>query len=93
MDDDPDTNQFTTLEDAQAEIVRLNEALTEVTNERNTLSQNNATLTGENENLRKLNQKYFNKLSAQYLQEPDKTDNDEQEVPSCEDFAKTLNIL
>lgn len=82
-----------TLEEAQAEIIRLNEQVTELTNERDTLSQNNVTLTGELESLRKLNQQYFNKLSAQYSQEPDKTDNDEEEVQSCEDFAKSLNIL
>jgi chromosome segregation ATPase len=83
---------FTTLEEAQAEIIRLNEVLAEVTNERDTLSQNNTNLAGELESVRKLNQQYFNKLSAQYSQEPDETNNDEQ-VPSCEDFAKTLNIF
>ncbi len=82
-----------TLEEAQAEIIRLNEQVTELTNERDTLSQNNTTLTGELESVRKLNQTYFNKLSAQYSHEPDKTDNEEEEVQSCEDFAKTLNIL
>lgn len=81
-----------TLEEAQAEIIRLNEQVTELTNERDTLSQNNTTLTGELESVRKLNQQYFNKLSAQYSQEPDKKD-DEEEVQSCEDFAKTLDIL
>lgn len=82
-----------TLEEAQAEIIRLNEQVTELTNERDTLSQNNVTLTGELESVRKLNQQYFNKLSAQYSQEPDKNNNDEEEVQSCEDFAKSLNIL
>lgn len=85
--------KFDTLESAQAEIVRLNEALTAMTNERDTLSQNNATLTGELDSVRKLNQQYFNKLSAQYSHEPEETDNDEKEIQSCEDFAKTLNIL
>lgn len=83
---------FKTLEEAQAEILRLNEALTETRNERDTLSQNNATLTQELEAQRTLNQTYFNKLNAQYSQEADETD-DEEEVPTCEDFAKTLNIL
>lgn len=81
-----------TLEEAQAEIVRLQEANTELTNERDTLLQNNETLTGELESVRKLNQQYFNKLSAQYSQEPDKKD-DVEEVQSCEDFARTLNIF
>lgn len=85
--------EFKTLEEAQAEIIRLNEALTETKNERDTLSQNNATLTADLESVRKLNQQYFNKLSQQYIPEADKTDNDEKEVPTCEEFAKTLNIL
>lgn len=82
-----------TLEEAQAEIIRLQEQVTKLTNERDTLSQNNTTLTGELESVRKLNQQYFNKLSAQYSHEPDKKDDGEEEVQSCEDFAKTLNIL
>lgn len=85
--------EFNTLEEAKAEIIRLNEALTERTNERDTLSKDKESLTGELESVRKLNQAYFNKLSAQYSQEPDKTNNQEEEVQSCEDFAKTLNIL
>lgn len=82
-----------TLEEAQAEIIRLNEQVTELTNERDTLSQNNTTLTGELESVRKLNQQYFNKLSAQYSHDADEKDDDAEEVPTCEDFAKTLNIL
>lgn len=81
-----------TLEEAQAEIIRLNEQVTTLTNERDTLSQNNVTLSQELESVRKLNQQYFNKLSAQYLPGQDKND-EEEEVQSCEDFAKTLNIL
>lgn len=80
---------FETLEQAQAEILRLNEELTERTNERDTLSQNNATLTQELEDVRKLNQQYFNKLSQQYSPQGDKTDKEEKEVPSCEEFART----
>ena len=83
--------QFNTLEEAQAEIIRLNEVNTELANERDTLSQNNNNLSQDNERLRKLNQSYFNKLSAQYSAPEDKNDN-EEEVPSCTEFAKTLNI-
>jgi len=84
--------EITTLEQAQAEIIRLQEANTLLTNERDTLSQNNVTLTGELESVRKLNQQYFNKLSQQYFPAEDKNDA-EDEVPSCEDFAKTLHII
>lgn len=85
-------NKFDTLEAAQAEILRLQDELTERTNERDTLSQNNTTLSTELESVRKLNQTYFNKLCAQNSpqQEPDDPDDPE---PTCEDFAKTLNIL
>lgn len=79
-----------TLEEAQERIVELEEQLTEVQNERDTVQQNNATLTADNENLRRLNQKYFNKLTQQTVpkEEPAK---DEPEQ-SLEDFAKTINI-
>lgn len=82
-----------TLEEAQAEIIRLQEELTARTNERDTLSQNNATLTADLESVRKLNQTYFNKLSAQYSEQDDENDDTEEKVASCEEFAKTLNIL
>lgn len=82
-----------TLEEAQAEIIRLNESLTEVTNERDTLLQNNATLAGDLESVRKLNQQYFNKLSAQYSPEAGKTDNEDAPPQTCEEFARTHNIL
>ena len=81
-----------TLEEAQAEIVRLNDLVEELTNERDTLSQNNNTLTEDNERLRKLNQNYFNKLSAQFPTQEDKKDKEEKEVVSCVEFAKTLTI-
>ena len=80
-----------TLEEAQAEIIRLNEALTERTNERDTLSQNNETLKTDNDRLRTLNQNYFNKLSAQYS-EPEDKNNNEKEVPSCEEYANNLDF-
>ena len=82
-----------TLEEAQAEIIRLNEQVTELTNERDTLSQNNTTLAGELESVRKLNQQYFNKLSQQFVPAEGKKDKEDEEAPSCEDFAKTLDII
>lgn len=80
---------FDTLEAAQAEIVRLNDVVTELENERNTLSENNRTLTADNERIRTLNQNYFNRLQAQVDPKPDAPD---EPVVSCEEFAKTLNI-
>lgn len=82
-----------TLEEAQAKILEQQETITQLTNEKETLSQNNTSLSEELESVKKLNQQYFNKLSQQFLPQEDKTDNDEKEVPSCEEFARTHNIL
>ena len=82
-----------TLEEAQAKILELQEQNAQLTNERDTLSQNNADLTSELEGVKKLNQQYFNKLSQQFIPTEDKNDEEDDEVPSCEDFAKTLNII
>ena len=79
-----------TLEEAQAEIIRLQEANTELTNERDTLSQNNENLSREIEQVRTLNQQYFNKLTAQYSEPV--VEKDDEETPTCEEFAKTLKI-
>ena len=83
--------EINTLEEARAEILRLQEENTELRNERDTLSQNNTTQAQELESVRKLNQQYFNKLSAQFQDQEDKNNSDE-EVPSCEEFAKTITI-
>ena len=83
-----------TLEQAKAKILELQEQNTQLTNEKETLSQNNATLTGELESVKKLNQQYFNKLSQQFLPTEDEKCDSEKEVPSCEEFAKSItNII
>lgn len=82
-----------TLEEAQAEILRLQEENTQLTNERDTLSQNNTELNGELERVKNLNQQYFNKLSQQYIPTDDQDDDQDEEAPTCEDFARTLNII
>lgn len=86
--------EINTLEEARAEILRLEEENTGIKNERDTLSQNNKDLSSELEKVRKLNQTYFNKLQAQYqADEGDKGEGDKDEpAPSCEDFAKTLQF-
>ena len=81
-----------TLEEAQAQIVELREQLTEAQTNNTALSQDNEQLRTDNESLRNLNQKYFNKLSALYSDPADKKDDEEKEVPTCEEFAKTLNF-
>lgn len=81
-----------TLEEAQAQILEQQERITALENERDTLSQNNATLTADLERVRTLNQQYFNKLTAFYSPQQDKPNNEDPEVQTCEEFAKTLNI-
>ena len=84
----PDIN---TLEEARAEIIRLQDELTERTNERDTLSQNNTSLSQELESVRKLNQTYFNRLRAQDSKEDQE---DEPETPpTYEEFCNTLHII
>lgn len=82
-----------TVEELQAQVLELQEQNAQLTNERDTLSQNNADLTGELESVKKLNQQYFNKLSQQYLPTGDGDPEPEPDAPSCEEFAKTLNII
>lgn len=81
-----------TLEEAQAQIVNLTEKLTEVETERDTLSKNNETLTADLERVRTLNQRYFEKLQAQTLGNPANKEPEDEEVPTCEEFAKTITL-
>lgn len=87
----PANPEFNTLEEARAEILRLTEELATANTERENYSTRVSELTAEVEKVRELNQQYFLKLSAQYVPTPD-TDEDEQDPPSCEDFAATLTI-
>lgn len=80
-----------TLEEAQAEILRLQEENATLKTEKENYSNRVAELQGENEKVRELNQQYFLKLSAQYKPTPEPED-DEDDVQSCEEFAKTLTI-
>ena len=79
-----------TLEEAQAEIVRLQEELNTAHNERDNYSKQLTNTQKDLEKVRTINQEYFLKLSAQH--NPPKPDDPEPETVSCEDFAKTLTI-
>lgn len=81
-----------TLEELQERVTDLEEENTALRNERDTLSQNNTNLSTELEQVRKLNQKYFNKLTAQYNGDNGSDNDEEPETPTCEDFARTLKI-
>lgn len=83
---------YETLEAAQARILELETEKAALEADKKTLSENNEKLTRDAEELRTINQNYYNRLIQQFT--PEKPDEDkEQDAPSCEDFAKTLNIL
>jgi len=83
--------EITTLEEARAEILRLEEELATASTERENYSNRITSLEKDLEKVREINQQYFLKLSAQYRPNED-PDGDPEEIPSCEDFAKTLTI-
>ena len=85
---------YETIEQAQARILELEEENTQLKVDKKTLSEDNEKQKKENEDLRTLNQKYFNKLVMQDDSEDKKKkeDQEDSEVPTCEEFAKTLKL-
>ena len=83
--------QIENIEDARAEILRLQEQVTTLETERDTLSQNNKSLSEELTRVRALNQTFFEKLSQQVSTQNDKDDPDPDPVP-CEEYATTITI-
>ena len=83
---------YETLEEAQARIIELEDEKNNLTSERDTLLQNNKDLETQCEDLRTLNQKYFNRLIAQDTAENNKEDEESEEIPTCEEFAKNIKI-
>lgn len=81
-----------TLEEAQQEILRLNEELATANQNNENLTKQNADLTADNQKIREINQQYFLKLSAQYTPTKAAEVDDEDDTPSCEEFAATLKI-
>lgn len=84
--------EFNTIEEARAEIVRLTEELNQQRADNETLSQNNETLAHDLEHVRTINQQYFNRLMAQDSDPAGKTHEDDEEAPTCEEFARNLKI-
>ena len=83
---------YDTLESAQERILELEELNSQLTAERDTLSQNNESLTADNERLRTKNQDYFNRLVAQDDAKNKKEDETDEPL-TCEEFAKTITKL
>jgi FtsZ-binding cell division protein ZapB len=85
---------YETLEQAQARIVELEEEATQLRATNQTLSQDNEKQKKENEDLRTLNQKYFNKLIAQDDSVGKNKDGDQggSDVPSVEEYVKNMKF-
>lgn len=83
--------EFNTLEEARAEIIRLNEEISKRDVEIGNYSTRVNELSDQLETVRNLNQEYFLKLQAQKDTKTEDED-DDHDVPSCEDFARTLTI-
>lgn len=86
-------SNYDTLEKAQERIVELEAELADKTDELVTLSQKNETLETEKEELREMNQRYFNRLIQQKTEPDPDEESDEDTVPTCEEFAKQINIF
>ena len=85
-------NDEMTLEQAQERIVELSEQVEQLTQNNNDLTSQIDTLTNDNKSLRELNQKYFNKLIAQERTPENDDKDDDEEIPTCEDFAKDFKF-
>lgn len=83
-----------TLEQAQERIIELEAQLSELTTERDSLSQNNESLTRDLENARTVNSRLLARVAQQSTSEDEDGDEtDEPEIPSVEEFAASLNII
>ena len=82
---------YDTLEQAQARILELDDQIKELTTERDSLSQDNESKDQTIAELKTQNQKYFNRLMAQEDDtEKDDKEEEEPEIPTCEEFATDL---
>lgn len=79
-----------TMEELQAENLRLSEENTALKNENENYSKKVTDLESEVKTVRDWNQQIFLKLKAQ--ETPGAEEPEENEAPSCVDFAKTLTI-
>ena len=80
-----------TIEEAQERILALEAENESLRTENGTLSQNNESVRADLEKARELNQKLFERVSAQ-SSDPDGGQDDEPDVPTCVEFAKTIII-
>lgn len=83
--------EINTIEEARAEILRLNDVVTTVTAERDAAREIQAETEKRLQEVRDLNQQYFLRLTSQNDPDPDDKD-DDADVPTLEEFALSLKI-
>lgn len=81
-----------TLEELQADVIALNERLTQTETERDRYKDENVQLSADLERVRAHNQKLFEKVSSQILNDEHEDEEKEDPAPTCEEFALGLNI-
>ena len=81
-----------TLEQALERIVELTEELQDTRTERDNANTAREEAERRSEELREINQRYFNKLQAQENAAENKKEDEGEDVPTCEEFAKGLTI-
>lgn len=83
-------NEINTIEEARAEILRLQEELNTLANERDSARETLNETERRLQEVRDLNHKYFLRLTTPT--DPDPDDGDDETPPTCEEFALTLKI-
>lgn len=79
-------------EELREYIVELDEENENLTKERDTLSENNKKLNSDLERVRSVNQRYFEKLTTRNITPEGENKPEDQEAPSCEEFARGLKF-
>lgn len=82
-------NSYDTLESAQARILELEQQLESVTNERDTLSEDNNALNERVTQLSERCQDFFNQI-IQQRENPRKDEEDDEEGPTLEEFTNSI---
>lgn len=82
-------NEINTIEEARAELIRLQEEIVMLANERDAARESLAETERRLQEVRDLNHKYFLKLSTPPDPDPD---DGEDTPPTCEEFARTLKF-
>lgn len=82
-------NSYDTLESAQARILELEQQLESVTNERDTLSEDNNTLNERVTQLSDRCQNFFNQI-IQQRENPGEDEEEDEDGPTLEEFTNSI---